>query len=374
MDPLATRLRSERERQGLTVRDVSVVTKIREPYIDAIERGRYDVLPAVYVRSFVKTLGLSLGVSEREIHDLMRRVFEGEEDAVRLSSSEHTNTSPSTLENTVQKATEAVTSTVTKATDVVGDSFKKIRAMQPPAFFSHKPRIVMVIAGLCALLLVGAFVWMVAGSDEEGLEGAQSGNVDSASELVVNASNGLSASGSVADSMKLTPMVSDTAWLTITMDGEHTVQQVLVPGEQYEWYAKKKFVLNISNAGGVRFYRDGEPLPLFGKRGETVRSVTITRTDVVSSAQPVGTDQATVPPPQPVQTAQKSNTTVSRPVAQPSQPAPKPVQQPAVRKPQATRVQPRRQQRVTRQAPAQQRRTPRRSIPMITPAPVRPPR
>ena len=43
-------LRREREKQGLTLKDVEEETSIRTLYIDAIENGQYDVLPGeVYV-------------------------------------------------------------------------------------------------------------------------------------------------------------------------------------------------------------------------------------------------------------------------------------------------------------------------------------
>ena len=61
----------------------------------------------------------------------------------------------------------------------------------------------------------------------------------------------------VGDSITLSAEVLDTSWVTITMDGARTRQLVLVPGSQHQWRATEKFVLSLSNAGGVRFIRDG---------------------------------------------------------------------------------------------------------------------
>ncbi|MBK7185213.1 MAG: helix-turn-helix domain-containing protein [Ignavibacteria bacterium] len=78
MDPLAERFRRERERLGISIRELALETKIREPYIDALERGRYDVLPAVYVRSFIRTIGTSLQIPADEIKSLMDATFDDE--------------------------------------------------------------------------------------------------------------------------------------------------------------------------------------------------------------------------------------------------------------------------------------------------------
>lgn len=369
MDRIATRLRQERERQGLTVRDVSVVTKIREPYIEAIERGRYDVLPAVYVRSFVKTLAGSLGIPDNEIKQLMAAVFENDDDAIRLPRFTQETSASSGLEQTVTRATEAMSNTVTKATEAMGSSMRKIRALQPPVFLADRPRFIMMAAMVAALAIVVVFVWLLASGGEDDGQGALATQEELSTEVTVPSVDG---QVSQADSMHLTADVSDTCWLTITMDGAHTRQQVLSPGEEYAWMAKTKFVINLSNAGGVRFYRDGEALPLFGKRGETVRSVTVTRTDVISSAAPAGgVANVTVP------SGNGAASQQTKPVVKPATPAPKPnvVKQrstPVIR--QRARVVPRQPARSQRTQPKPRTRQATRNMPMITPAPVRPPR
>ena len=48
-------LRSEREKQGLTIKDIENETSIRALYIDAIEKGNQKALPSeVYVKGFIR--------------------------------------------------------------------------------------------------------------------------------------------------------------------------------------------------------------------------------------------------------------------------------------------------------------------------------
>ncbi|MEA4871444.1 MAG: helix-turn-helix transcriptional regulator, partial [Synergistaceae bacterium] len=52
---LGARLKSIREAQGLSIADVSNVTKIQKHYLAAIEEGDLDHLPkGPYVRSFIR--------------------------------------------------------------------------------------------------------------------------------------------------------------------------------------------------------------------------------------------------------------------------------------------------------------------------------
>lgn len=369
MDPLAQRLRSERERQGLTVRDLSVVTKIREPYIDAIERGRYDVLPAVYVRSFIRTLGTALSVPTSEINRLMDEAFDIEagETPERLPPAKApTPPSQPILSDTVAKASEAVSAGVQRAGAVVTEGFQRARDFVPPTVILEDRRKLLIIGGALAAVVLLVLAWMIFSGDDTDEQELMD---RTSTEITVGSDAGVS-----ADSMLLTAEVVDSAWLTITMDGARTRQLVLVPGEEYEWRASKTFVLSLNNAGGVRFFRDGEALPLFGQKGQAVRRVTITRTEVVSSikgapGQPTATPQTqmqSAAQAKPATQQPKPAAQQTKPVTQPAKPV---VQQAAQRPKPKPAVQRRRQ--ATPPARTQTRRPQRRSIPIITPAPTR---
>lgn len=358
MDPLAQRLRSERERQGLTVRDLAVVTKIREPYIDAIERGRYDVLPAVYVRSFMRTLGGALGIPTAEINRLMDEVFDLEagETPERLPAAKAPSPpSQPILSDTVAKASEAVSAGVQKAGEVMTEGFQRARGLVPTTDLFYDRRRLITIGSIAGVVILALIAWLIFSGDDESAPDLLD---QTSTEITVGSSGAVS-----ADSMQLTAEVVDSAWLTITMDGAKTRQLILVPGEEYEWRASKTFVLSLNNAGGVRFFRDGEALPLFGQKGQAVRRVTITRTEVVSSIKGTPSQPVATPAPAPVQKTLPQAQPQAKPQQTPkpqvtSAPKPKPRLKPAVQRRRQVVAQP-------------QRKTPRRSIPIITPAPTR---
>jgi len=172
------------------------------------------------------------------------------------------------------------------------------------------------------------------------------------------------------DSIILTAVAQDTAWVSITMDGTRSQQVVVVPDTEYRWSAMEKFVVSIQNAGAVQFFRNESPLPVFGKAGEAVREVKITRKDVTASNTAYKPPTQQAPPP--------------KPAPKPAQVAP-PKPKPAVARQQApSRQRAAAPQRGRRQAAKPQRRAQpqrkpattqrRRAIeqPIITPAPRQP--
>ncbi|MDZ4746246.1 MAG: DUF4115 domain-containing protein [bacterium] len=278
MDPLAERLRLARERQGRTLRELSAETKIREPFLEALEGGRYNVLPAVYVRSFIRTAGAALHIPAKEIIALMNEVFDPVDDEVsgsRLPASSQPPMLPETP-----------------------SPISALLALRPKSLRSPFA-LAMAILGVVALFVI---IWALFLRGSNNTPATTFGGADSVIDVDARRALGLGGSdeGAIAetDSIVLTAQARDTAWLNITSDEKRTQQIVLLPGSEYQWSAMQKFVLSVGNAGAVTFSRNGQTLKPFGKTGEVVRSVTITRKDVKSSATVVRPPSKPAPSPQ----------------------------------------------------------------------------
>jgi cytoskeleton protein RodZ len=75
---VGTLLRATRQRHGLSVHDVARSLRIRAPYIEAIEDGRFADLPApAYAVGFVKAYAKALALDEAEILRRFRTEAEG---------------------------------------------------------------------------------------------------------------------------------------------------------------------------------------------------------------------------------------------------------------------------------------------------------
>lgn len=66
--PLGDQLRAERERRGQALGQVSGATRIRESYLEALERHAWEALPAdVFTRGYLRTYAQYLGLNEEHL-------------------------------------------------------------------------------------------------------------------------------------------------------------------------------------------------------------------------------------------------------------------------------------------------------------------
>lgn len=266
MDPLAERLRKERVARGLSTAELANQTKVREPYIVALERGMYNVLPAVYVRSFIKTLASSLGIPQHEIQRLITASLDGQQtdDSRRYQSDSPQQAHFSTAEN-VERTADTVTNLISQSKTSVQSAYA--------AMFRRKSNIKQRIV-IVSLVVVAAVIALVI--------------------IFRNSSGGPATSGSPdiieigpQDSLRLLAVADDTCEFTITIDNERNEKVLLLPGNEYSWGAMERFVINnVFNAGAIRFSRNGEPFRQFARTNEVLRELTITRRDMVASNAP----------------------------------------------------------------------------------------
>lgn len=74
---IGQKFQEERLRRKLTLADISNSTKIREEFLDAIEKGEYNKLPSPsYAQGFVRSYASYLDINEEESLALFRREFD----------------------------------------------------------------------------------------------------------------------------------------------------------------------------------------------------------------------------------------------------------------------------------------------------------
>jgi len=277
MDPLAERLRKERVARGLTTAELSNLTKVREPYIDALERGMYNILPAVYVRSFIKTLGNALRIPPHEIQQLIAKVLDDEsnKDSLRYQADAPQKSHLSASE-TLEKTSDTVSNLVANLADVA----KQLARITLRSFTSDKKYWAFGITA--AAILTVAIIVLFTGDDGPARDGSGTDTVEIGPE----------------DSIRLLAIADDTSQFTITIDNQRNEKVLLLPNNEYSWGAMDRFVINnVFNAGAIKFSRNGEPFRQFGKANEVLRELTITRQDFVASNSPARANPAVVKQP-----------------------------------------------------------------------------
>jgi len=69
-------LKAKRESDRISLREVAIVTRIRESVLRAIEEDRYDDLPRLYVKSFLRTYAKCLGLDPTDVMMLHHKYVE----------------------------------------------------------------------------------------------------------------------------------------------------------------------------------------------------------------------------------------------------------------------------------------------------------
>lgn len=268
MDPLAERLRKERVARGLSTSELANLTKVREPYIVALERGMYNVLPAVYVRSFIKTLAVALHISPHEIQRLIQQVLDAQDSGA--STSRYYQDGPPSAAYSASENIERTSDTVSNLIEQSKSSVQGVYA----AMFRRKQSPVKRYAVIAAVLLGLAVAIYVIVKNSSG----ENGNIDGTAVVEIGAQ----------DSLRLLAITMDTSEFTITIDNKRNEKVLLLPNNEYTWGAMDRFVINnIFNAGAIRFSRNGEPFRQFAKPNEVLRELTITRKEIIASNAPV---------------------------------------------------------------------------------------
>lgn len=267
MDPLAERLHRERVARGLSTSELANLTKVREPYIVALERGMYNVLPAVYVRSFIKTLATALHIPPHEIQKLIHSILDAPDPkgaTSRYQPDQHPSSHYSASEQ-VERTADTVSNLIEQSkTGVQGAYAAMFRKKR-----SIKNKVFVVIAIVLSLAVTTYVVIKNSSGDQVSL-----GN------------NSIIEIGA-EDSIRLLAIADDTSEFTITIDNKRNEKVLLVPNNEYTWGAMERFVINnIFNAGSIRFSRNGEPFRQFAKSNEVLRELTITRKEVIASNAP----------------------------------------------------------------------------------------
>jgi hypothetical protein len=69
-ESLGAKLRFAREAKSMTIEQLSAITKINPDFIDALENGRWDLLPGrVYLKPFAKLCAEALGIDVNELYE-----------------------------------------------------------------------------------------------------------------------------------------------------------------------------------------------------------------------------------------------------------------------------------------------------------------
>ncbi len=247
-------LKKLRLEKQVSLMDISFSTRINIKFLEAIEAGKFSVLPQTYIRAFLREYGEAIGLGGEE---LLRKY-----DALRQPQPQ---TAPKESPSAVSPAPPPV-KPLERKTATMSVSLKKN----------------LLFAGV--LLAAVAFFFILRSPVQKPQDAAQEIPFDAvvkeseATTYKPDTTRRVFAPPPVPvqpDSLRLEMQTSDSVWISILVDGKTTLEYLFPPNRRRTFVAKDQFSITMGNAGGATFRLNGRELGTLGKRGLVVRNVVI---------------------------------------------------------------------------------------------------
>lgn len=252
--------RAERERQGLSVKDIEKGTSIRALYIESIENGDFSQLPGeVYTKGFIRNYANFL---KMDADAMVKRYME---------------------ENHPEKAAaQAEQETVNEEKPVKAEPVKEKTSFATGSDFrdrvekSHKNQNMLLLAVLVLLVGAGAFYMLNSGSSESPAK--PTAPVQNTSQQAKNTKAEQQASTTAetpkkAEGVEIVAKLSDNCWTQVKADGKTIFEGTLQKGKTETWKAKEKLVITAGNAGAIELKINGKESGKMGDRGQVAEKI-----------------------------------------------------------------------------------------------------
>ena len=264
------KLKNARLGMSLSLQEVSERSKIRIHILEAMEEGNFTILPAIYMKSFIKTYSDIVGlVPEPIVTDTQKNI----------------DNSNKKLEDTPIKKTKKKFSFHSDDKDIEHkSSFDTSMANEKPNPLGNI--LVYVSIGLIAILLFyfGFFSSIFQVSENRNVVAYNQEPSTEDTSVIGDSETDLFANFTPqeSDSIILEARAKEKTWLRIIVDGKKAEEVLMHVGTIKRWSAKEYFQVTQGNVGGIEYYRNNRILEPFGARGSVVRNIKITKTDILN--------------------------------------------------------------------------------------------
>lgn len=263
--------RRERELREVTREHLAEVTKVSVRQIEALETGRFELLPArVFARGFVLALARHLGLDAERTAAAFNHIYEAW--------------------SVERERTSSVS---------IFSSSDRIRLSRPRKNVSLNTTALGIGVALFLALLTGVAAVLKGRGDASVEEAARheapseaatpvpealrlppgiaaaSVPVPSETPLVEPAVEKPAAPAATAGGKTLTLTFSDDCWTEVSVDGRVVAAELFRKGTRRRFEGGHTFVLTLGNAGGVTVDVDGAALGAVGQLGQVIRNYVI---------------------------------------------------------------------------------------------------
>jgi len=261
MKSVGEQLKAAREAKGLSLNDISQITRINRKYLEEIEQNITPQLPPTYVNAFLKAFARevdldlnTLSESQLPLHPIPKILLDAgkavHEDSDRISD----GSVPIPKNNTAEEGT----------------------TRQNKSMFVI---LILLVTGLAASIVLlhkekTAPPREISFSDVVKEQESKNNVMNAATDsLAIFDQKRMT----IADSLFLEGVASESVWVHIVIDGMKTSELIFPPAFHMKWKAKKNFVVSIGNAQGISFMLNGIRLGLLGTTKKPLRNYIISQ-------------------------------------------------------------------------------------------------
>ena len=252
-------LRSEREKKGLSIKDIEKATSIRAFYIECIEEGRYDELPGeAYTKGFIRNYANFLKLDANAL--VGQYMNENHPEAVQPEPVAAPQPAPA--ERPARRPAAPSKPQRTERQTFTDDDFQQR--------LNEKSGHGKIIAILIAIVVLAGGAYYVLGSDSDTASKPATKTTQQAKKPAAQQSAPAAAPEKQYDDVELTAKFTGNCWTQVKADGKVIFEGTVKKGETKKWKADEKLVVTAGNAGAVSLSLNGQDLGQPGGEGEVV--------------------------------------------------------------------------------------------------------
>ncbi|HLF20478.1 MAG TPA: helix-turn-helix domain-containing protein, partial [Bacteroidota bacterium] len=231
-------LRKLRQERRVSLMDISSSTRINMKFLEAIEAGRFGILPQTYIRAFLREYAESVGAA---VDEVLRKYDEASH---RVSNPGSSGTSSRTSQEFSTRSDK----------------------IPPPSLSSFLRK--NTVFAVVALAAVGLTLYLMSTGSNLGVSQKP---VEVSFDNVVKETEAAAIKNTAStpsvptlnppqDSLRLEMATKDSVWMSILIDGKRTEEYLFAPNRRKSWVAKERFSITMGNAGGATFILNGKQL------------------------------------------------------------------------------------------------------------------
>lgn len=245
-------LKELRLQKGLSLKEISEITKINTKYLELLEENNFHFLPEVYVRGFLKNYIKAIDGDEKKFLDAF--------DEIHYPVSNE-------LQEKQEKETQAIIENKEDQPkpEIIPFSVKK--------FLIGKSNIITIrnVSFLIGAVIVLVFILILLlsqkGEKEKKLAQTAAENMYEEVQEKSEKFNNIA----LDDSLILGIDAKDSVWIQVKLDDSVIQEVYLRSGQSQKFKAMNNFQLLVGNAGAIALYLNETELPFAGVKGSVKR-------------------------------------------------------------------------------------------------------